>query len=694
MNKTYHMKRFLTNILTLGAAVAISPLTASAQSTGESDADFKSSLNTIHTGGDRLPQKYDGTGVTVGVLDLGFDPNHVAFSTPGDPSKSRVKAFYLWKNSSFQLQDISGFTTDTGSDYHGTHVAGIAAGGYDGPGQYNDGDGVKTYQNLPLLGVAPNADIVMAGGGSNLTSDQITKGIATLVNTYAASSDKPMVINLSSGDIKGSHSGSGDGVTGSGMASYTGKGPIICVSSGNEGAVKCTVNVGNEDSADQACVGIPFSSSQTDYYIYTTPRLKDGVDPNSALTTDMVQPMQIDFIVYDSTTGKICYSRNLYDLYSTAMGRAMAGSQAAKANWWEANGDFDTWFSPDSYIRLTGCGCINTYGPNLQERSEWRFMISALFKAASDSRYKPGLYISTHKGERAFGYTTAYSGFTSHNVGSSSDTDATVTYPAWREGSSDGSMSALATLDNVIAVGACSATSRTGYLNGNSYGSSIKPGEIWPMSSYGMNTFTGERLPHVVAPGYDVISAVSRSYSQSYGACSASAEYNGDTYYWRPESGTSMSAPFVTGTIALWLQADPELTVADIKDIFKHTNIYPAEIEALPENDERRLRWGGGMIQPLAGLKYILDKNASSGITTVRDDDPLLIEQYGSEIRAFVAGESNLTARLYTITGHTAATANSAGNEIVIDAAGCPQGTYILEVRGTATRYIRKILLR
>ena len=38
------------------------------------------------------------------------------------------------------------------------------------------------------------------------------------------------------------------------------------------------------------------------------------------------------------------------------------------------------------------------------------------------------------------------------------------------------------------------------------------------------------------------------------------------------ESGTSMSTPVVTGIIALWLQADPTLTPAKIKEVLAATD--------------------------------------------------------------------------------------------------------------------------
>ena len=113
----------------ISASATILALAPSAAAEGFSNP--LDDISTIHSG-NGLQQPYGGSGVTVGVLDMGFDPNHVAFTTPGNTSQSRVKAFYIWRNSKFDVQGPADATTDTRNDYHGTHVAGIAAGGYDG----------------------------------------------------------------------------------------------------------------------------------------------------------------------------------------------------------------------------------------------------------------------------------------------------------------------------------------------------------------------------------------------------------------------------------------------------------------------------------------------------------------------------------------------------------------------------------
>jgi hypothetical protein len=76
-------------------------------------------------------------------------------------------------------------------------------------------------------------------------------------------------------------------------------------------------------------------------------------------------------------------------------------------------------------------------------------------------------------------------------------------------------------------------------------------------------------------------------------------------------SGTSMACPAAAGIIALWLQADPELTLDDVKDVLAHSC----------DNDEfttkNPTRWGYGKINAKKGLDYI---QQTTGIVEMADD--------------------------------------------------------------------------
>ncbi|MDH3238211.1 MAG: S8 family serine peptidase, partial [Deltaproteobacteria bacterium] len=74
------------------------------------------SADIVHAG-TGLPAAYDGTGTYVGFVDTGLSSGHLDFFTNGNPSLSRIAHWYPNE-------------TNAGVDrlWHGTHVAGIAAG--------------------------------------------------------------------------------------------------------------------------------------------------------------------------------------------------------------------------------------------------------------------------------------------------------------------------------------------------------------------------------------------------------------------------------------------------------------------------------------------------------------------------------------------------------------------------------------
>jgi subtilisin family serine protease len=110
-------------------------------------------------------------------------------------------------------------------------------------------------------------------------------------------------------------------------------------------------------------------------------------------------------------------------------------------------------------------------------------------------------------------------------------------------------------------------------------------GQLCDFSSRGP-TRDGVIKPEVVAPGDGIMSV--RSGSIPGGA--ACMQLCSDQYH--PLPGTSMAAPHVTGLVALMLQKNPTLPIADIRQhLFASTSKDPAVMGALPNS-----QWGHGII--------------------------------------------------------------------------------------------------
>lgn len=79
-----------------------------------------------------------------------------------------------------------------------------------------------------------------------------------------------------------------------------------------------------------------------------------------------------------------------------------------------------------------------------------------------------------------------------------------------------------------------------------------------------------------------------------------------------------MSAPVVTGIVALWMQAKPTLTVNEILGVMKSTCVndeFTTDVTKIPSGNKVQAGWG--KIDCLAGLKEILK---TTGIETIGMD--------------------------------------------------------------------------
>ena len=105
-------------------------------------------------------------------------------------------------------------------------------------------------------------------------------------------------------------------------------------------------------------------------------------------------------------------------------------------------------------------------------------------------------------------------------------------------------------------------------------------GSISTFSSLGP-TRDGRQAPTVAAPGQAIIAPQPPSTGDTYGTM----------------SGTSMAAPMVTGTVALMLQRNPNLTAAEIRDCLMRTARSDTSTGATPNN-----AWGAGKLDANAAF--------------------------------------------------------------------------------------------
>ena len=120
-------------------------------------------------------------------------------------------------------------------------------------------------------------------------------------------------------------------------------------------------------------------------------------------------------------------------------------------------------------------------------------------------------------------------------------------------------------------------------------------------------TWDNRIKPDVMAPGEAIRGAYNRFCSSfekdQSNFCDTVYDFTGNEHYMIAYDGTSMSCPIVAGTIAMWLQAKPDLTPLDIKEVLAHTSRHIADdrIDYYPNN-----MYGFGEIDAYAGLLYIL----------------------------------------------------------------------------------------
>lgn len=605
------------------------------------------------------PVKFDGAGVVTGVYDTGLDPNHINFKDAD--GNLRVKGVWQYTdngslNEYITARGITSFTTDNANQTHGTHVAGIMAGSYRGASDFaflTEPDGTvggRKDGDMPYYGVSTASDIAIGCG--NLGTTSVANGVAKIVE-YAETQGQPAVVNISLGLTTGPHDGS---TAFSRAMAELGKRAIICIAAGNEGAQP--ISIVKEFTADNTMLRTSMTGNKA-----------DGV---ADIWTNGPDPVKVTLSLYNRTTKKFT------ELGSTDIdGFTLNSTNTKFANYFD--------------------GTLRIYKgvSNLNNRYQVQLQFSNVRPKSSSSVEYLAITVEGKSGQKIYMY------------GSANATFARVAGSDFTAGSPDNSVNDMACGENVVCVG--SYNSRTYWPV---FGDRSKPyaavyyykdnvlNGISGYSSYG-TTYQGRQLPDICAPGSEIISSYSRFYMEKLSPTdrnnntTATAKPQGErkTNYWGPMQGTSMATPFVSGVVGLWLQANPNLTHADVAGIMAKTS-------RKNDLDGAAIRWGNGRIDALSGVKEALRLLDPSGIDGVgadglpTDDERLIVTVTNGQVEAFVAGEKQLTAELYTIAGQTAAKASASDDTVTLATASLAPGVYILRVSSPNYSSTRRIVIR
>jgi len=631
-----------------------------------------------------LPQAYTGKGVVCGIVDGGLDANHINFRNENGSSRIGFLAHLKANQYATSIDDaviekfynrdeISDFTTDDNTTYHGTHTLGIMAGGYRGLSTVaNAGDNGRATldeEANPYYGVAYEADIAAACG--DLMDLIIAYGVDYILQ-YAEYEKKPCVINLSLGSNSGAHDGKGvinqffDLMAKECNA-------IICVSAGNEGDMKIALNKTFTSTDTELKTFI--AGLDTDFGGETgTAYARYG---NTLIYSDNDKPFEMQAVVFNKKRGAVAKRFSLTPTEENKGSGKYIVSSSDYAQ--EANDIIDNTFGRyfNGYI---GIGWdIDQDNNRFYAIIDYMAINNTLTNA--DGNYEIGFIVKGSEGQRIYSYCDGqYSSLSNAGV------------EGWDDGMRNGSISDLASGNNILVVGSYNTSEGWGGLDSYVYkaAADIPTGEITYFSSYG-TLIDGRNLPHICAPGASIISS-SSSYFVNAGytdnsALSAKVDEDGRTNYWGWAMGTSMASPHVAGAIALWLEADPTLTLNDIKDIVATTAIKD---EAVRKADP--VQAGAGKFDAYGGLKEVL-RRAASGLGSITADRNRLVVSPAGEraFNVFLGGATELRTAVYDITGKAVMRKTTRGDEASVDMSSLAKGVYVINVNGC---YSQRVVVR
>ncbi len=577
-------------------------------------------------------QAYMGKGVIVGIVDIGFQWDHIAFRN--EDGSTRILAAWNQNDTAgvpptsyhygslYDTQEELHSAPHCLTEIHGTHVASIAAG--------------SAIGDIPYGGVARQASLILVEAlhdeRGGIYDEGIIDGIKFIFD-YAALMDMPCVVNLSIGGLFGPHDG-------------TSAFDIICDSLQGEG--RLIVGAMGNSGQQYYHLGYDFDTQPAEFIAGM--RHQGSSLPAVDIWSD--EPIKIDFAIYHGYTDTLLDHTGwlpldtMYESTLQYFDREVIVEAASQK--YHRNNLYNT-FIATSGVKNLG----NAY-----------FALKVQGESGKVNMWvnSPGTQFSTRGLEGWLGGDTEMTLNETGGTGKRITSVAAYTTDTLKE---------------------CRIPFKVYYEMGN----------ITPFSSRGL-TPDGRMKPDVAAPGSLITAAFNKalagdSQNYYYDQTVDTFVINDSTYHYGVNSGTSMAAPVVTGTYALWLQAQPRLTPEEAKEVLRITarqDQYTTDPASA----------GYGKIAPYEGVCHLLEKahistpssqphvtlypTIGNGIFNVvtHDSKPLQIDIYNSN-------------GLLIATHRTTDTTHLAPMQYTIDRA--VKGVYFIKVTTTTGSRIYKYLV-
>lgn len=578
-----------------------------------------------------LPQAYTGKDVIIGITDWGFDYKHPNFNNNGQDNRRLLQA---WDQ--FRLSGPAPEGFDYGTVFTNRHdllqaecdTAGLY--GYATHGTHVAGISAGRGIDNNYIGQAPYANLLFASFHLDLAS---WMDAVHWMHNVAKQEGKRLVINNSWGMYT---LGPIDGTSLASQAinNWSDSGIVFVVSAGNCGNDYFHLSKTFTPSGNDTL------RSLADYYGYQ----ENG--ENIVLWGEEGKNFELSFAMVRGTDS-VCYT-------------------------WVSTADGDRYIDSALYAGETRM----PFRITIEQANIFNNRPHMLLNVDKNANYKIHIAVTAQSGTvHVWNLANLDNG--AGNMGGEFTRGNSLDYT---RGDNEYSVGEPACAEACIAVAAHMADSKKP-------DGTPEPGMLAGFSSHGP-IIDGRHKPEISAPGVNVVSSLNSHTTEVYTAV-MTYSYAGREYKWAKMSGTSMSGPAVTGIVALMLEANPNMSPAQVKEILCSTARNDEQTGPLHARDSISNTWGWGKADALAALNEAL-----AHVDIAEADESWFAKSLqvypnpaANQVTVLTGRHTPEMVTIYNING-SVVKSQSITMEGVIDITTLPHGVYVVKCGARNARLI------